>query len=305
MGGEAFWLETADKITLRAALWRADGLPRGTILLCNGRSEFIEKYYPIIAHFRDFGFDLITFDWRGQGLSDRLIEDRLPGYVDDFASYQRDLDTVLAEVDRRGLGTRIILVGHSMGGCALVRRLADPDRQFHGAILTAPMLGMMMPTLAKPALRAVSWSLSHWEVGKRRISPREVTTVADWTFEDNVLTHNRSEFERYAALVRDHPDLALGGVTWAWMDAAIRETRELSTLPEQAITEPMLIFSAENEAVVSNDAINDLVARNDMVTLVHLQDSQHEPFIEEPPVQAILWREIGDFLDRIAPIPHI
>ncbi len=296
-------------MTLRAALWRADDADgravRGTILLCNGRSEFIEKYYPTIARFRDFGFDVLTLDWRGQGLSDRLIEDRMPGYVDTFDSYQRDLDAALAEIDRRGLGGRIIFVGHSMGGCALVRRLADPAREFHAAILTAPMLGLMMPTLARPALRAVSWSLAHWELGKRRISPREVTTVADWTFEDNVLTHNRAEFERYAALVRNHPDLALGGVTWAWMDAAIREIRALSGLPENAIREPMLIFSAEDEAIVSNEAIDALVACNAMVTLVHLQGSRHEPFIEEPPVQAVLWREIEDFLDRVAPMDEM
>jgi lysophospholipase len=156
--------------------------------------------------------------------------------------------------------------------------------------------------MARPALRAASWSLSHWELGKRRISPREVSTVADWTFEDNVLTNNRAEFERYAALVRDYPDLALGGVTWAWMDAAMREMRALADLPDNAISEPMLIFSAEEEAVVSNEAIDALVARNAMVTLVHLQDCRHEPFVEEPAVQAVLWREIETFLDRVAPV---
>ena len=298
-------------MTLRAAFWRVAGPEgseksgqggRGTVLLATGRSEFIEKYYPAIAGFLGLGFDVAAFDWRGQGLSDRLIEDRLPGYVDSFDSYQRDLDTLLAEIARRGWGRRVVLVGHSMGGCAVIRRLASPERDFHAAILTAPMLGLQFPTLAVPALRAVSWSLSHWELGKWRISMRKVKTAADWPFEGNVLTHNRDEFERYAALVRNHPSLALGGVTWGWLSAAFREMRVLRALPEGVVKDPVLLFSAGDDRLVSNAAIDDFLARNSRVEHVRLADSRHEPFVELEPVRAVLWNEIACFLDRIAPV---
>jgi len=295
------WLKAADEVTLRAAFWPAERGGRGTVLLATGRSEFIEKYYPVIARFHALDFNIAAFDWRGQGLSDRLIEDRLPGYVDSFDSYQRDVDTMLAEIDRRGWGARVVLVGHSMGGCAIIRRLAMPVRDFHAAILTAPMLGLRFPVLAVPALRAVSWSLSHWEVGKRRISPRKVQTAADWPFENNVLTTNRAEFERYAALVRNHPSLALGGVTWAWLSAAFREMRELRALPPGAVNEPTLLFSAADDRLVSNAAIDAFAARNPQVEHVRLADSQHEPFVEQEPVRAVLWREIEGFLDKVAP----
>lgn len=295
------WLKAADEVTLRAAFWRAEGAGRGTVLLATGRSEFIEKYYPVIARFRALGFHVAAFDWRGQGLSDRLIEDRLPGYIDSFESYQRDLDTMLAEIGRRGAGGRIVLVGHSMGGCAILRRLAAPGRDFDAAILTAPMLGLRFPTLAAPALRAVSWSLSHWQVGKWRISPRRVRTAADWPFENNVLTGNRAEFERYAALVRNHPVLALGGVTWSWLAAAFREMRDLRALPPGAVDRPTLLFSAQDDRLVSNDAIDELLARHPRIEHVRLENSRHEPFVETEPVRAVLWEEIGRFLDRVSP----
>jgi len=297
------WLKAADEVTLRVAFWRAEAEEggRGTVLLATGRSEFIEKYYPVIIRFRAMGFAVVAFDWRGQGLSDRLIEDRLPGYIDSFESYQRDLDTVLAEIDRRGWASRIVLVGHSMGGCAVIRRLVTPSPDFHAAILTAPMLGLKFPTLAVPALRAVSWSLSHWELGKWRISPRKVQTAADWPFEGNVLTGNPEEFARYAALVRNNPALALGGVTWAWLAAAFREMRVLRRLPEGAVSEPTLLFSAQDDRLVSNDAIDDFVARNKQIAHMRLVDSRHEPFVEVEAVRAVLWREIRTFLDRVAP----
>ena len=299
------WLKTADEVTLRAAFWRTERLGRsavrGTILLATGRSEFIEKYYRVIVRFLALGFDVAAFDWRGQGMSDRLIEDRLPGYVDSFGSYQHDLDTLIAEVDRRGGGGRLILVGHSMGGCALIRRLALPERDFHAAILTAPMLGLRFPRLATPALRAVSWSLSHWEIGKWRISPRPVQTAADWPFENNVLTSNREEFERYAALVRAYPRLGLGGVTWSWLSAAFREMRELRGLPKEAVNERTLLFSAGVDRLVSNDDIDAFVAKNAAVQHVRIPKSRHEPFMETDAVKTVLWREIEAFLDRIAP----
>ena len=296
------WLKTADEVTLRAAFWRAERSVRGTILLATGRSEFIEKYYRVIARFLALGFDVAAFDWRGQGMSDRLIENRLPGYVDSFDSYQRDLDTMIAEVDRRGGGDRLILVGHSMGGCALIRRLALPERDFHGAILTAPMLGLRFPRLATPALRAVSWSLSHWRTGKWRISPGKVKTAADWPFENNVLTSNREEFERYAALVRAYPQLGLGGATWSWLAAAFRQMRELRRLPENAVSEPTLLFSAGADRLVSNDAIDAFIAKNSHVEHVRLPRSRHEPFMEAETVKAVLWEEVEGFLDRVAPV---
>ena len=296
------WLKTADDVTLRAAFWRAERGGRGTILLATGRSEFIEKYYGVVARFLARGFDVAVFDWRGQGLSDRLIAERLPGYVDSFGSYQRDLDTVLAEIDRREWGERVILVGHSMGGCALVRRLTLPGRDFHAAVLTAPMLGLSFPKFVTPVLRAVSWGLSHSKIGEWRISPRKVKTAADWPFEGNVLTGDREQYEHYAALVRDHPPLALGGVTWAWLAAAFREIRAIHALPMGAVQEPTLLFSAGEEQLVSNAAIDDFVAKNPRIEHQRIADSRHEPFVEVESIRALLWREIDVFLDRVAPI---
>ena len=49
--------------------------PRGVCLLLNGQTEFIEKYFEVIDELRGRGFSVVTFDWRGQGGSDRLLPD--------------------------------------------------------------------------------------------------------------------------------------------------------------------------------------------------------------------------------------
>lgn len=302
-GGEAFYLRTADGVQLRAAMWTGQGARRGVVVLCHGRSEFIEKYYEVIERLLSLGFDVLTFDWRGQGLSDRLLTQRLHGHVDTFASYERDLDAAFAALDDRRPGAPVLLIGHSMGGCALVRHASLRKRKHAGMILTAPMLGLLLPSVAAPALRAISWSLAHWEIGKRRVNPGDVRTAADWPYEGNVLTSNRAEFDRYVDLVRLYPDLALGGVTWTWLDAALRETRALADLPRNSIDIPALVFMAGEEELVSNDAIEAFAENNDAVRLVPLEGSRHEPFIEVDAVRQILWREIEAFADKHIPAP--
>jgi lysophospholipase len=57
---------------LRYAIFKSDTTrARGTVVLLQGRNECIEKYYETIEHFTRRGLWVATFDWRGQGLSDR------------------------------------------------------------------------------------------------------------------------------------------------------------------------------------------------------------------------------------------
>ena len=44
----------------------------------------LEKYFETIQELLDRGFNVICFDWRGQGLSDRMIIDTSKQYIEDF-----------------------------------------------------------------------------------------------------------------------------------------------------------------------------------------------------------------------------
>ena len=76
--GTAEWFEGARGFRLRAALFPAKN-PRGSVILSGGRTEFIEKYLEVIRELVGRGFTVLTHDWRGQGLSQRLLADRLKG----------------------------------------------------------------------------------------------------------------------------------------------------------------------------------------------------------------------------------
>ena len=88
-----------DGVQLRHARWDATRGPRrGTVCLFQGRGEFIEKYFEVIADLRRRGFAVATMDWRGQGGSTRLLANPRKGHVRSFAEFDRDLAHFMQEV---------------------------------------------------------------------------------------------------------------------------------------------------------------------------------------------------------------
>ncbi len=83
---------------LRYAVWNPrrtpTGTPLGTVVLIQGRAEFIEKYAMEVAgELLARGFAVYAVDLRGQGLSSRILPDHDKGHIDDFATYVADLSS--------------------------------------------------------------------------------------------------------------------------------------------------------------------------------------------------------------------
>ena len=75
----AFWVTALDGMRLRVTLL-ARG-EAGTVLLFPGRTEYAEKYGRVARDLAARGLAVVTVDWRGQGLSARLLEDAGIGHV--------------------------------------------------------------------------------------------------------------------------------------------------------------------------------------------------------------------------------
>ena len=90
-----------DGLRLRFVHARPAGA-RATVVHLHGRGEFVEKYRETVGDLIGRRFAYASFEWRGQGLSDRLPPAREPGHVDDFAAYLRDLEAALGASRRSG-----------------------------------------------------------------------------------------------------------------------------------------------------------------------------------------------------------
>src|ERR1700754_2236378 len=132
--------------TLRAARFQpAPDVPaRGTCVLLNGQTEFIEKYFEVIDELRGRGFAVATMDWRGQGDSTRATKDSRKSFVGDFSEYDEDLDTLLNWIVAPMLaeGEKPLALAHSMGAHNLLRLLVHKPGSFAAGVLSAPMIGI-------------------------------------------------------------------------------------------------------------------------------------------------------------------
>lgn len=102
-GGQAKWMVAEDGVRVRVGHW----LPRpdpshspqvsaeGTIFIFPGRTEYIEKYGPTADALTREGYAVVSIDWRGQGIADRLLPDRRLGHVADFLDYQLDVTAAM------------------------------------------------------------------------------------------------------------------------------------------------------------------------------------------------------------------
>jgi len=129
---------------------------RGSIILYPGRTEFIEKYFETAVDLIQRGFNVLIIDPRGQGLSDRMVEDRLKSYVRDFQDYADDLGAVV-DVFTPLLPKPHILMGHSMGGCVVLQSVISGTTNPAAVVCSAPMLGLFdLDTPLKLVIRALN-----------------------------------------------------------------------------------------------------------------------------------------------------
>src|SRR6185437_12354758 len=135
-------IKTPDGVTLRYVRFAPPPGRKGTVVLLQGRAEFIEKYFETARDLRARGFAVATFDWRGQGLSDRALGDRQKGYVRDFSQYAVDLDAIMEQVVLPDCPPPYFALGHSMGGAVAIRACHSGSRWFERVVLSAPMVAL-------------------------------------------------------------------------------------------------------------------------------------------------------------------
>src|SRR5262249_38982212 len=144
-------IKTSDGVNLRFARWAPPPGRKGTVVVLQGRTEFIEKYFETIRDLRARGFAVTTFDLRGQGLSEHAMSDSHKGYVRNFANYIPDLDAVMEPVVLPDCPPLIFALAHSMGAAVAIRACYDGSRWFERIVLSAPMIALASGRLLRVA----------------------------------------------------------------------------------------------------------------------------------------------------------
>lgn len=289
-------IKTPDGVNLRFARWDPPPGRKGTVVVLQGRAEFIEKYYETVRDLRARGFAVATFDWRGQGMSDRALADRHKGYVRNFSEYSTDLDAVMEQVVLPDCPPPIFALGHSMGGAIAIRACHGGSRWFERVVLSAPMIALPPGPLTRVAsplariMRLIGRGGGYVPTGDAKASGAE-------DFIGNVLTSDPVRFARNAAVLEEVPELGLGAPTIAWADAAMRMMKRFAN-PGYAgsIRQSILMVAAGRDEVVSTPAIEqfgmNLLAGRHLI----LAGSRHEILQEQDHYRSQFWAAFDAFV---------
>jgi lysophospholipase len=288
-------LKTCDGVSLRYARWDGAATAKGTVCLLGGRTEFIEKYFETVRELRSRGFAVVTFDWRGQGLSDRALADRRKGYVESFRQYDIDFETVVEELVLPSSSAPLIALAHSMGGATLLRSAACRPRRFDRLVMTAPMIGL--PNLGSSLLaRIIFGAMRLCGLGACYVPGGRSNIMDLRPFAGNQRTSDPGRYARNAAIIEAEPKLGIGSPTIAWTDAAIEAMREFTEAGYPAkIRDRTLIVAPGGDQIASSAASRTFASRSDVISCVLVEGAKHELLMEQDHYRAQFWAAFDAF----------
>ena len=299
-GAEEHWLEGRGGISFRVLTAPAfAGRPRGSVILCPGRTEFIEKYFEVIAELQHRGFNVMCIDWRGQGLSSRELGNAQKGHFNSFEDPVTDLFTAVKSLEAY-LPRPYICLAHSMGGAIALRTMQYRRVDFDGAVFCAPMWAIKhLGGFAKKYARFVTalGAGGTYAPGVTHRWKRE-------GYRNNPVTNDEERHARTQALVEADRNLALAGPTIGWVSAALDATDEF--LFPNALSHlrfPIVVISASADAFVDNRRHDQIVALLPNAKHVTIQGAKHEIMMETDERRAQFWAAFDEVADAAAPPP--
>lgn len=287
---------------LRYAIFRSDSSPaRGTIVLMQGRNEFIEKYFETIRDLNAQGLWVATFDLRGQGGSERLLKEPRKGHVRRFSDYERDLELFLEKIVLPDTRLPFFLIAHSTG--ALIALSAAPRLQnrIDSMALAAPYVALTGQSLPETWIRRLSAALTTLGLGTRSLGKDR----SHRPFAGNPLTSDHARFDRNAEVIAARPDLTIGAPTARWLHETLKTaTRVCQQAHLTRITIPTLLIAPMLDGVVPYLAQERLSRNFRAGQLITITGARHEIFQERDIFRAQAMAAISAFMPGSEPLPE-
>jgi len=295
-GINSYFINMDDGIKIRVCHWlQKKEKSTGTILLQQGHNEFIEKYYETIQEFISRGYSVICFDWRGQGMSERMIDDINKSFIIDFKRHDKDLEKILEEIIDPFFPKPLIGIGHSMGGCLMLSAFHNHPKKFDYGILSAPMLGFKNENF----LRTASSLMNFFRKDTDYLIGSKPNMGIETPFEENDLTTDQKRYKRTQMLVRKMPSIRLWGVTNSFAKAVNKRFKLIRSKNwAEQINLKILIINSLKDRVVYSKKISEMSKRLKNSTIIDFDNCEHEVFMEKDEYRNKFWQEFDNFIKK-------
>jgi lysophospholipase len=222
------------------------------------------------------------------------------GHVNNFSDYDSDFEEVIRKIYQDSCPKPWIAVGHSMGGCLVASNAAKNTDLFDAIILCAPMLSLQMPNLIKKLIHVLGF-MTKIGLKEKALARPEWHEDEGWRenpFKENQVTSDPIRYERTMMLIREHEELAIGGLTVGWVYGALKRTREMiSPGWIKKIEQPLLLLNATKDRLVNPKENKKICSQSDTVTIEDI-DGEHEILMETDLIREQAWNAIDEFLKK-------
>ncbi|WP_100373834.1 alpha/beta hydrolase [Bacillus sp. FJAT-45037] len=208
--------------------------PRGVVVIVHGAGEHHGRYKWLAKKWNEHGFDVIMGDLPGQGKTRGKR-----GHIQSFTQYLDSIEEWLEEARLKNMP--IVLLGHSMGGLAVIRTLMERNPvQIVAAILSSPCVGLASPP---PKTKALATKMIH------RIAP---TFSAKSGIRSEQCTRNEEIREEY---IKD--ELRVTRVSARWYQELTKAMHIAKRYPEKMPNIPVLVMQSGEDYLVDQVAVRD------------------------------------------------
>lgn len=227
------------------------------LVIVQGRSESYIKYQEFSYDFYQQGYNIFILDHRGQGLSERMLDNPHKGYVKDFDDYANDLNTFVNTyvLPYCHSGNKPNLIAHSMGCAIASLYLMKHPGVITSAIFSSPMfainMGKLSPQLAtgiinfSSSVEKILANTACYFPGQKNHAFKE--------FNQNKLSHSKIRYKLFKELYQKEKAVQLGGVTIQWLKKAQQIKHKIFERLELFNT-PVMVLQAGDDTIVANTA---------------------------------------------------
>lgn len=278
----------ADHARLRFGWAAPPGASRAIVVILPGFADTTETYFETARELLAEGFTVWAMDWRGQGGSQRHLENPQKAYSLGFDHDVADLAQFVTAVVQNPARQKILIAAESMGGHLVLRFLHDYPDLASAAALSSPAIEFYTPPFPTGVARVLTRLGTTLGLGEAYAAGQgDWTGIADPGGPSDRETQDRDRALSWQTLLKQRPELRLGGATYRFVDEFFKSI-EISggNAYLGAIRTPVLMGQTPTDQLVIPEAIERACTAMPHCTLLRLPGARHSLFHEADPYRA-------------------